>query len=108
MVNEIIRSRWVMAMVEELYPHVSIEGDNPVAHLVHLMQKGAFIAVQDQSYNGTKIYANLTGRHRGRCRRHRPSESRQKIRKFLVAFKGFHRAVKGASTPRDRVLVLNV
>src|SRR5947207_837315 len=108
MINEVIRSRWVMSMIEELYPHVTVERDDPVAHLVHLMEKGSLITVQDQSYNGAKIDACLAGRHCGRCRRDRPGEPRQEIRQFLFAFKRFHGTVKRTATPRDSGLVLNI
>jgi hypothetical protein len=37
-VDEVVRSPWLPAMVEELNTHIPVEGEHPVAHLVHLVE----------------------------------------------------------------------
>lgn len=78
----------MMPMVEELYPHVPVESDHPIAHLMDPMEKGSLIALQDQRHQGAQIDLDLPGRDH-RCRgRHRPSKPRQEIRQLFVRNSG--------------------
>ena len=46
MIDEVVRASRLPAVIEELDPHIAINSDDPIAYLVHVVDKRAVLCIE--------------------------------------------------------------
>ena len=107
-VDQVVGTRCVPAVVEKLDAEVSVKRKHPVAHLVDLVEERAVLRSECQAHDRPEVYSALTGGDGCRGARHCRREAPEQIGQLLGILDRLSDAVARETPPRNRLLVLVV
>ena len=100
-IDEVVGPVASTAVVEELDAHVPVEGQDPVADLVDLMQERAFVASRARPTTGRMPMPALARRDRRRRARQHRGKRREQVGQLLSSHEGQRDAVARYASPGD-------
>src|SRR5438093_213008 len=95
-------------VIEEFNAKALVDGEDPITHVMHLVNQRFLISFQSQSGNGAQDETCLSCCNTSRRRRDDLGQPRQQRREFIRIGNGNGKTVTWAAMPGDELGILDV